>query len=65
MGQPPRPQNKYWLTVTVTVAGWPGVSVPDAGDTLTAPAGSLPTVTDQLTGPPDADSETCVPDPPT
>jgi len=53
----PSPQSRYWLTVTVTVAvGLPGVSVPDAGNTPTAPSGSLATVTDQLTGPPDADS---------
>jgi hypothetical protein len=62
---PPRPQNTNWLAVTVTVAGLPGVSVPDAGDTLTAPPGSLPTVTDQLTAPPAADREIWVPEPPT
>jgi len=54
VGQP-WPQSRYWLTVTVTVAdGSPGVSVPDAGDTLTVPSGSLATVTDQLTEPPAA-----------
>ena len=54
VGQP-WSQSRYWLTVTVTVAdGSPGVSVPDAGDTLTVPSGSLATVTDQLTEPPAA-----------
>lgn len=53
----PQPQSRYWLTVTVTAAGGsPGVSVPEAGDTLTAPSGSPATVTDQFTSPPDADS---------
>ena len=64
-GEPgPEPQNRNWLTVTVTVAdGLPAVSVPDAGDTLTRPSGSPAMVTDQLTVPPEADSWICVPGP--
>lgn len=62
---PPRPQKTKWLAVTVTVTGLSGVSVPDAGDTLTAPPGSLATAADQLTGPPEADREIWTPEPPT
>ena len=65
-GEPgPWPQNRNWLTVTVTVAaGLRGVSVPDAGDTLTRPSGSPAMVTDHLTVPPEADSWIGVPGPP-